>query len=417
MTESQSPIDTLERAYAAIPRPGSPSWTEVAARFIGVPDDVVRSFIESFLIVPLVSAVSNLPEFSQGLSYSLRYPGGERAMDAALAATMLFRFVNAGGTMHNGLDALREATRPRDVHGQFVMVVAGINISSAADVTEMIRLVPFNDLPRTPSWNDAARYAGATLLPHGMSTLPLPLAALVARVTVSDPVATTATSGSYVTVGASSEIRSTLEEIRLALTCVGPSRPVSVVEWFEFVDPLLSHLNSPGGMSMTYDDLRHGYPWMEVQHESADMAAVARQYSQLADGGTRARLARALRRLNFAMRRADVGDRAVELAIALESVLVGGRGENTFKVSLRASLIIPADRARRIAARAIVSAIYDVRSAVVHSGEAANKVRVRGRGEVSTATVVNEGLVITADVLRQLIGRGAIPVWEDLEVP
>jgi hypothetical protein len=409
-------VALLESALATIPHPGSSNWAEVASRFVGVPREAVQSFVESMLIGPLVAATSNLDEFSAERSYTLRYPGGERTIDATLAATMLYRFVTGGGAMVDALRGLRRALGENETRGQFIMVVSGLNISSAADVTEDIRLLPFSDLPHSPSWNEASRHVAAAFLPPGIPAHLLPVAAFVARVTVPGTVRDGEGASPHVTVGAPSEVRAKLDEMRLACTCVGPSRPVPVVEWFEFSDPLLAQLQAPSGMAMVYEDLRHGYPWLEVQHDATEMAAVARRYSELADAGTRARLARALRRLNYAMRRADIGDRAVELSTALESVLVDDRGEHTFKIALRSALVIPGTRAERVAARAIVSAIYGIRSALVHSGQAATSVRVRGRGSVSAAEVVEEGSRITGAVLRELIRAGSIPQWEDLEV-
>jgi len=49
---------------------------------------------------------------------------------------------------------------------------------------------------------------------------------------------------------------------------------------------------------------------------------------------------RGLDRLNQAMRRSTVGDKAVELSIALESVLLSEeRGDNQFKTSLRSGIV------------------------------------------------------------------------------
>jgi hypothetical protein len=120
--------------------------------------------------------------------------------------------------------------------------------------------------------------------------------------------------------------------------------------------------------------------------------------------------------LNQAIRRLRSGDRALELAIVLESLLADGPGENTYKVGLRTALLIGGDEDTRLANRAVVGALYTLRSQLVHDGKVSDKVKVVRRGKVNTSQVVSEAVRISAQVIREVLDRGEIPDWYLLEV-
>jgi len=133
------------------------------------------------------------------------------------------------------------------------------------------------------------------------------------------------------------------------------------------------------------------------------------------DGSVRNRLRLSLTRFSRAMRWRDSGNRALALAIALEALLTDGRGEHTFKTALRSGLLTEGAEARA-RARAIVTAVYDVRSAVVHDGTAPPKVRVPGSGKQPTDAVVKEAAAIAARILRRIVHEGQIPDWQQFDL-
>jgi len=84
--------------------------------------------------------------------------------------------------------------------------------------------------------------------------------------------------------------------------------------------------------------------------------------------GSLCRLRMALRRFNLSYGRLYFDDRLVDLVTALEAALLpGGRGELKFRLQLRAAAVLashtcPADT------KELLSAMYDMRSAIVHEG-------------------------------------------------
>jgi hypothetical protein len=107
---------------------------------------------------------------------------------------------------------------------------------------------------------------------------------------------------------------------------------------------------------------------------------------------------------------------SLELAIAMEALLVDSPGEHTFKIGLRAALLTSSDLEQRRRNRAIVEGMYKIRSSLMHSGQSSDTCRVRGYGDMLATEVVSEALSITASVVQRIIGMGAIPDWGLLEL-
>ena len=117
-------------------------------------------------------------------------------------------------------------------------------------------------------------------------------------------------------------------------------------------------------------------------------------------------------RLNLAIRRQSIGDRALDVCIALEAILSDGQGENTYKVALRSALLTGLGTE----ARAAVGATYTLRSALVHDGVAPPMVKVAGNGKTRSEEVVAEAIRVCADVIDAVIRRGELPDWYEYEI-
>jgi Apea-like HEPN len=130
----------------------------------------------------------------------------------------------------------------------------------------------------------------------------------------------------------------------------------------------------------------------------------------------RATLRLALRRFNQALRRPPHGDRALDLAISLESLLVDGAGENTYKIGLRAALVLGGSMERRREVRAVVGALYALRSALIHDGILPSEVKVVAGGKRPAHDIVEDATEICALVLRSILYAGSIPSWYEYEL-
>lgn len=66
--------------------------------------------------------------------------------------------------------------------------------------------------------------------------------------------------------------------------------------------------------------------------------------------------------------------------------------------------------------RNMIAAAYQMRSSLVHSGAASDKVRVAGRGQQSAMSVCEEATRICAAVIRAVIERGGTPEWAAFDI-
>jgi hypothetical protein len=119
--------------------------------------------------------------------------------------------------------------------------------------------------------------------------------------------------------------------------------------------------------------------------QKSEIEAIAASYFSLDPARRRTVLRIPLDRLSRAGRQPDLADRAIDLGIALEALLLHDlesyRGELSFRLSLRGAWLIGDDANARNEIQKSLKQLYDLRSRVVHSGsiaqtsESENKIR------------------------------------------
>lgn len=118
-------------------------------------------------------------------------------------------------------------------------------------------------------------------------------------------------------------------------------------------------------------------------------------------------------RFNQALRRSNLVDRAIDLGIALEVMLLHGigseiRGEMKYRFSARGAMFLGGDRRYRLSTFEALKNIYDLRSRAVHSGVLTAKQNKTKPEETLTRA---EG--IWRDVATKLLERGSFPEWDE----
>jgi hypothetical protein len=285
-----------------------------------------------------------------------------------------------------------------------VMPLWGLEVSQPIDLTQSIRLLPWSELPDLSQWPEAPGPRLGFDVP--LYQLQPPKAALVARIErelISDKDEYDLSNDSL------------LEELRLCLTLVAPSTIVAAPQHFLFEDPDFADLAQLGGFSWRTMDVRP----MNLKSFGAfdvDRAQrLVRAYLAL-DENARGRIHLALDRFDRALRRDMPGDAAIELAISLDSLLGDGEGELTWKIGLRSALLVAGTKSERLERRAVIQAIYRLRSKVVHTGRTPTSIEKRGRGKLSPAELIPTAMITTADVISAAIYRGNPPDWFDEEL-
>jgi hypothetical protein len=173
--------------------------------------------------------------------------------------------------------------------------------------------------------------------------------------------------------------------------------------------------NRLGGSNYQYHpnamiDLRLTKPHTSIDPKIADLFL---RYIAL-EGEVRDVLRIGLDRLALALRENVLTDRAIDLGIALEAMLLhntgegDSRGELKYRAAIRGATFLGGSREERFRRFNLLKDAYDLRSAAVHSGRLeANKIR-----KTLPADILSSAAATCAAVARALIERGAFPHWE-----
>ena len=206
-----------------------------------------------------------------------------------------------------------------------------------------------------------------------------------------------------------------LDDCRQAISLVGPSCPISAGYWFQFDDADLNEASFYGGVTTSHMEV---LPWGFTPPKPLDPAETREVVDRFLALGEplRGKLRLALERLNQALRRRPSGDKALDLSIALEILLVDGSGENTHKVGLRAALLLDVLLEERLQARSIIGGLYILRSALVHDGILPPDVKLVRFGKRPSGQVIEDATVICGKVIRSILFRGEIPDWYYFEL-
>ena len=207
-----------------------------------------------------------------------------------------------------------------------------------------------------------------------------------------------------------------LHRIVQCLTLLGPSCPTEVMQWSQLGSPeRVPILGTGHGFESS---LQEAYPLRTTTLENHEEAQeLVERYLNLDDElGTK--LGIPIQRLNMAMRRRDVVDKAIELGIALEALLKDEQ-DGTEAISLllrvRGAWLAGGTLEERRHNLALLKDVYDLRSQVVHSGALKTKKKLPvDKARQRADEILRKGSVLCANLIRTVIERERVPDWEDI---
>jgi hypothetical protein len=399
LTETLSPAsDVMARSREAL-RPG----------------DERRPFVIHQLSKPVLEVLLQSEPFTPGAGFAIPQGNGLSGYYAQDAAHALVGRVIEGESPKDAVQWLERIIAIERAEGYSAMALWGVAVKAPVDLGHDVVLMPFAALPASPSkaWFTAQRDRPLRgFLPHILSSPPT--AAIVRREVV-EPVLHRVTDGKFPEPPDRTPDDSLLDDVRLALTLIGPCSPVSAGSWFDFANRDLLSMGLGVTMMGTIQDVLPVGLARPVMLDPEDAKNVVHAFIKHTDPA-RASLRLALSRFNQAVRRTAHGDRAIDLAIALESLLVDGAGENTYKVGLRAALLLPVPLEERKRVRALISALYAARSSLMHDGRLPSQVKVAGSGKRQSAEVIEEATTVCASILRAILEAGPVQDWYSFEL-
>lgn len=403
-------VDRIVEALTRAANPDSDIYRAAQSKASRLPLELATTFLLHEASTLVRDALALEEEFRTGAGFMVRRDNGASGFYADQAAFALLSRTLRSGNAREAVDWLTKVLSTKVAAGTGVMALRGVTVMAPCKLTPAITLLPITALPEsgTKAWllrpRDPSAVSGPPWFP-----MPPPQAALMASQTV-EPFLHDNRKGELPPQKDPLRLYSLLDEARLALTLIGPSAPLNSGYWFQFDDPDLAEAASTGGIMTSNVEVM---PWVfgeDTLIDSAVASPLVSRYMSI-DGSLRDRLRIAISRLNQALRRAPTGDKAIDLCIALEALLVDGGGENTHKVGLRAALVVSGTPEDRLQLRAVVGATYTMRSAILHSGVLPVEVSLAGGGKKPSHEVLRDAGLACAKVIRAIVDRGSVPDW------
>ncbi len=385
------------------------------ARSADLSVDVRETLVNHELGKEILPVLEAQPEWS-GKAPMINVLNGFSGFQSQFVTPILVREARQRQSSKDAVNWLQKVMGTESGTGLVVQTLWGLAPTEDLCLLEGVDLLPFNSLPHS---RQKAQLMQAEWL-HG-ARLPLPpfaweppSAALVAKIEVR-PFLVDASLVEKVPISESPHPHLLLDEIRLCLAIEGPSIILPGPSWFQYVDPDLEAALLGAGTSFSHQEV---LPLQVPQAPAVDLSdapTLVRAYTELTST-VKSRVHTALTRLHQAVTRREPADKALEISIALETLLVNTPGEHTFKIALRAAMLGSDNVEERMANRAIIEAAYGMRSGLMHSGHSATSVTVKGQGKRTAVDVISEAGKITARVIKRIITEGGFPEWNQFEL-
>lgn len=301
--------------------------------------------------------------------------------------------------------------------GKTIQMLWGVPVGQEIQLTPEVRIVPIDKVPDSQNKQRLTQdsFSQRSSLVHSTLNFTIPPSALMMDGRI-EPFAYDPEKQPDFQDDAYLERHELLLDIALALIVVGPREVISAAKWFTFDDPDLEYAQ-PGGRSSQMLEIlptRHAdYPQLEpIAAQNVVQGFLALR------GKTREKVRVALKRLNQAQRRHNVGDRAVELSTAFEALLGDdATNEMTHKIKVRSVRLLGGTDEVRKRNAAVINKAYSIRSQLVHTGrvDAAGTEAVCGH-RMMVSEIIDNTITMCAALIKLIIERGSIPDWSIFDI-
>jgi|GEM_PF-1858652 hypothetical protein len=379
-----------------------------------LPPDVQDALLHHQFSEGVRKVLETQKEFSKPLMVNSL--NGRSGFQSQFVAPLLLREARHRGSADVAVRWLEKVLATRSGSGIAVCTLWGIKPAQTVQLAEGIELLPFDSLPasRQKVSLTAVQWPSSTSLSLAAPpyTWEPPTAALVAQHEI-EPYLSAVESES--TEQKRPNYHARFDDIFLCMAVSGPCAIVQGPVWFQYLDPDLEAAVLGAGTSLIH---REVVPLNIVANTSFDATKASRllQGYEGLEPKLKSRVRTAMERLHQALMRSSPSDKALEISIALETLLVNETGEHTFKIALRAALLTSGDMKERSRSRATIEAAYSLRSALMHKGDTPAERNLRGYGSRPSTQVAADAVELTALVIQRVIAGGGLPNWDMFEL-
>jgi hypothetical protein len=404
--------EVLLRIISESLNPTSTHYIKAREEANNLPIDQSNYYFLHNVSKPIDEYLSQQDIFQKG-GYMIQQDNWSNGFHSNNASRVIAKRVLEGESPEQAINWLAKILSLKQGSGKGIMAIRGINVTEPIEFGKGVVLLPFSlipDSPRKEWFMKLPSMINFGIIPN-ISLLTTPKAALICSTTIEPVIYPAKSKSKHIADPLRNQLL--LNDVRLALSLIGPSCPISAGYWFQFDDRDLSDAVSDC-ITNSYQEL---LPWNyqnDVEICREDVERIVPKYLQTNDP-LKTRIHLSLQRLNQGLNRPPHGDRALDIAIAIESLLVEGIGENTYKMGLRSALLLGGSIEERRRIRSIITALYSLRSSLIHCGILPKEVNTI-LGKNKSASIVIDATNICAKIIQKIIQLGSIPNWYDYEL-
>jgi hypothetical protein len=333
---------------------------------------------------------------------------GAHGFTPHFAAARMLKVARDTGNSNFAMDWIRKVSAATQAKGGAVSALYGVTCHKEIRFSDNLMLLPYLDLPPSPTRDfvlhrERSEFDG---------TPRRPTAALYRTGTV-NPLFV-AENADLEGVQPALWYEEIIDATRL-LTLIPRTVPREAAHWMHYDDPDIELLGVSGISQYTseLDPRAIRTPDAVTDEGISGLLLAFRSLS----GKDKDRVVLAIERINRARCQYRDGNRAIDLAIALEVLFMNAdSGEHSYKISLRAARFLFEDRESRLRVFSHVRKLYDIRSKMVHTGMTSHQLTV-GKIQRSTYELLEHVDGVCTQAIRQILARGSIPHdWSDIEL-
>ncbi len=304
--------------------------------------------------------------------------------------------------------------------GYEILAISGIELEQPIKLSNGLTLIQFSDLPDSfikelldPPMLKPERAASMGIPPtYSMAhKATVPKAALICKTEFS-PKAYKPNSR-IAKFPAFPSRQQELFETCACLTLVGPCTPLPVAHWSEIEKSVPCAELIGQSWSITTYDVLNVKNYLIKNADRTRAQKIHQIFSKL-NPEIREKLRIPLERLNQAMRRQNLADKAIDLGVAFEALFLNDRShieQIAFTFRLRGAWFMGKDAQERQELLLFFGKLYDCRSKAVHSGKLYDKIEIKGKSPIPAQEFLEQGVKLCADSIQKVLEKGCFPEW------
>lgn len=323
---------------------------------------------------------------------------------------LLIRSANKG--IEDTVEKLNKYLAIDEVPGYDVLVIEGLQINKALELSNGISLIPIADL--LPSMYKQSLLQVSTVTPPGLIFMQPRMdnkAAFICHSSGGRKMNSEAEGFEDLPILYNPKTRE-LEEACFCLTLIDKCCPTPLLYWWDAEEwvPCSPPLGAGAGISV-YDVINRSSFSLDSQEDRERAQEIHKLFTAI-PASVKQRLKVPFERLNQAKRRARLVDKAIDLGIALESLFLQENTSDQFALTFRlraAWLLGNTNEEDRKENYNLFRLLYECRSKAVHKGKLDNKLH-----NEPTNQILERGIEAAAKAIEIIMRQQSFPDWDSL---